>query len=113
MAVLIDPEESIEYILETDRKKEKKAQTVFFIKPMTGREFAKVATKIQKANDEPEVVYDVLKVAIKDWSNLKLSTGESLGFKTKNIDLLPMEIAGELLTQCLKMAGLDTEDAKN
>lgn len=113
MAVLIDPDESVEYILESDKENEKKSQTVFFIKPMTGREFAKVATKIQKANDEPEVVYDVLKIALTNWDNLKLSNGKTLEFKPKNIDLLPMEIAGELLTECLKMAGLDADDAKN
>lgn len=113
MAVLIDPNENHEYVLNDDKKKEKKLQTVFFLKPMTGREFAQVATKIQKATEEPEVIYDVLKIVVTNWENLRLSNGEKLNFKSSNIDLLPIDVAGELMSECLKMAGLDGDDAKN
>ena len=111
MAVIVDPDVPREFILPADGKKPKKDQTVFQLKPMTGREFAKIAGAMAAAQEEPEKIYDLLKVSIVGWSGLKNSSGAEVPFSVDSIDLLPVDMASTLAEASLSLSGLTPAEA--
>ena len=113
MAVIVDPDIPLEFVLPEDRKKPKKDQTVFRLKPLTGREFAKLAGSLALAQENPEKIYDLLRVTLIGWDRLKNSSGSEVEYTSDAVDLLPIDIASVLADAAIKLAGLTPEEAGN
>lgn len=111
MAIIVDPDIPMDFVLPSDAKKPKKDQTIFQLKPMTGREFAKIAGAIAAAQEDPEKIYDLLKVSVVGWERLRSSSGGDVPFSIDSIDLLPIDIASTLAEASLKLSGLNPEEA--
>jgi|LWDU01.1.fsa_nt_gi hypothetical protein len=111
MAIIVDPDIPKDFVLPSDEKKPKKDQTVFQLKPMTGREFAKIAGVLAMAQEEPEKIYDLLKISVVGWERLRSSSGGDVPFSIDSIDLLPIDIASTLAEASLQLSGLTPEDA--
>jgi len=113
VAIIVDPEVTHEFVLPEDENSDKAAQTVFTLKPMTGREFARMASNLTGAQDDPERIYDLLRVTVRGWKNLQLTSGKKLKFSETNIDHLPITIASTLAEASLNLAGITPEEAGN
>ena len=111
MAIIVDPDVPKEFVLPADGKKPKKDQTVFLLKPMSGREFAKIAGAMASAQEEPEKIYDLLKVSVVGWEGLKNSSGAEVPFSIDSIDLLPVDMASALAEASISLSGLTPEEA--
>jgi hypothetical protein len=125
MAVAITKKSS-EYILDQDKELDKLEQTIFNIKPLSAKQYAKIqdTMKLSRAdNGETNIenigsyTYDVLVYGLEGWSNFKDETGNQVKFNSKSIessiDYLGVEMRYELANAIMQLSVLGGDKEKN
>lgn len=117
---------TIDYILESERQLDKSQQTIFKIKPLSAKQYAKIQDSMRfhrKEDGEQNIenlgtyTYEVLIYGLAGWENFLDQEGNQVKFNSKsydeNIDCLPLDIRFELANAIMELSILGGEKEKN
>jgi len=102
MPVALDPENYIDFVLESDKSKPEGKRPTFVLKVLTGRDWQKLVSLSDQAAggaDSIRLVYDSVKIALVGWRNMfDPATGKDIPHNQDELDniITPAE-ANELL----------------
>lgn len=114
-----------EYILKSDKDLDKKEQTLFFIKPLTARQFATVQDAMKISGDDKRFsidnigtyTLDILQMGLVGWDNFLDIEGKPVKWNEKNmdknIDRIPADARFELSTQVMDSSNLKETQSLN
>lgn len=131
MPIAIDPNATVDYILECDRKKEKEDQTVFELRWLTAQELARLEdgslTSIMSKENRPEfqihsgsMQIKTLQIGLVGWRNFRDKDGNEIDFKQRNdqcakenLDYLHPQWRRELVEAITEMNQITEDETKN
>ena len=119
--IILDPNQTIKYILKRDRNKPEEEQTIFYLRAMTASQYDQIIDLGADPKTKPsEVNYKILRFGLLNWENLKNQSGEMIEakkegnfIKKESLDLLPFSVRQELIEQIMELAQLSEEAEKN
>ncbi|BDQ01947.1 MAG: hypothetical protein KatS3mg036_0501 [Ignavibacterium sp.] len=117
---------TVDYILESDRKLDKSEQTIFKIKPLSAKQYARIQDSMRfsrKDNGDSNIenlgtyTYEVLLYGLVGWENFKDADSQEVKFNSKavdeSIDYLPIDVRYELANAIMELSLLGGDKEKN
>lgn len=110
MAVAINPNQRVSYVLDEDRSLPESERTEFVLRPITAGDFL----AISKSPDGRPILADIAIVGICGWTNLRDEAGAQVAYseEAKRARLLARWIP-ELASEVAKLSRLSRRDEKN